>query len=384
MSLTNPIIIGGDGIAGRSMALALARRGFSVVIIGEGDSIAAGKSLAAGGFQLSPNGWRALAALGIADELTPHIKPLSMLRILSLNNGQTLSHFCPDGFYASVMRQGLLDCLHTALSETGLVAWHKASVINIAAGGGHCQIDCDDGAAFRPPWFIGADGASGISRSYVMASYSDSDTMIGEAASPKPHKFAYRAIVPPSVLNENLTAAATTLWLGDGAHFVFYPLVDGSLNGIAITLAQADFDVRGLLSSNSLLSPLADYFDVPPQPLYRRPPLATYQRGRVILTGDAAHAMAPHLAQGINQTLVDGSLMLSLLQQNDTADLGAIFSQWSATRARSLRQVIASSERIGDILGLRGSLSVLRNLGLSYFGNRIINRRLGDLWGIHK
>ncbi len=371
MSLTNPIIIGGDGIAGRSMALALVRQGFSVVIIDRGDAIAKGKSLAPGGFQLAPNGWRALASLGIADELTPHIKRLSMLRILSLNNGQTLSHFCPDGFYASVMRQGLLDCLHNALATTGLVRWHNSSVANLTTDSGFCQIDCDDGTVFRPPWFIGADGASGISRAYVMAS---------DAARPKPSRFAYRAIVPPMALNENLTAAAATLWLGDGAHFVFYPLVDGSLNGIAITPPRADFDVPNLLSSNRLLSPLADYFDVPPQPLYRRPPLATYQRGRVILTGDAAHAMPPHLAQGINQTLVDASLMLSLLQQDSRDDLGPIFSQWSAARARSLRQVIASSERIGDVLEFRGSLAALRNLGLSYFGNRIISRQLSQLW----
>ena len=67
MSSQPPILIAGGGIAGLSLALGLARRGFGSHIVERRDAF----SESGAGIQISPNGVRALDVLGIRAALEP-------------------------------------------------------------------------------------------------------------------------------------------------------------------------------------------------------------------------------------------------------------------------------------------------------------------------
>ena len=69
MARARTIIIAGAGIGGLTAALALARKGFRVVVLEAVRRL----EEAGAGIQLSPNATRALFSLGLGDYLLPHV-----------------------------------------------------------------------------------------------------------------------------------------------------------------------------------------------------------------------------------------------------------------------------------------------------------------------
>jgi 2-polyprenyl-6-methoxyphenol hydroxylase-like FAD-dependent oxidoreductase len=69
--------------------------------------------------------------------------------------------------------------------------------------------------------------------------------------------------------------------------------------------------------------------------------------GRLVLLGDAAHAMAPNLGQGANSALVDAAVLLDELRRASTmaAGLGA----YQARRRPAVRWVAAGAARLGSL-----------------------------------
>jgi salicylate hydroxylase len=52
--------------------------------------------------------------------------------------------------------------------------------------------------------------------------------------------------------------------------------------------------------------------------LYDREPLSKWFNGRLVLLGDAAHPMLPHLGQGANQSIEDGAALAHILRKHKT------------------------------------------------------------------
>ena len=94
--------------------------------------------------------------------------------------------------------------------------------------------------------------------------------------------------------------------------------------------------------------------DVLRNDLYDRDQATQWSRGPVLVVGDAAHPMRPHLGQGGCQGLEDAALLARFVDGAD--DLAAAFARFAAFRRPRVRSLVRESKLIGKILNLRPAL----------------------------
>ena len=73
----------------------------------------------------------------------------------------------------------------------------------------------------------------------------------------------------------------------------------------------------------------------------------TFVAGKVVLLGDAAHAMAPNLGQGANSALVDGAVLCEELGRSD--DLGSALAAYDRRRRPAVRKVQSTAATLGSL-----------------------------------
>jgi len=384
-SSSHSIAFAGDGIASRAMALALAQMGWASTIF------APKSQKLVGGIQLAPNGWAALNKLGLdqlgmGDDFQPHAIPLTMMRLLSLATGNSLVHIPLNDRanrtpYTSMTRQGLAATLMTAAQKTKKVTWQTGIITAVSCQNNRATMTFKDGQTETVDWLIGGDGIDGVCRRYVAAD----DHVAPQSYSRK----AFRLVLPAKDCPHNLTARASNVWLGDGGHFVHYPIATGEVNLVAVMPKAADLDdLARLVSQHPQGDFLADFVtqhrdQINQQPLYDLPQLDAMQRQRVLVIGDAAHPMPPHLAQGAGQTLIDAATLMATLSDmniNPGDDLQPALTRWAGERNRQTRAIRLNAERAGKIFGLDGPLAQLRNLGLATIGGRVLTKQLEEIW----
>jgi len=79
-------------------------------------------------------------------------------------------------------------------------------------------------------------------------------------------------------------------------------------------------------------------------PLLTRAPLELWDRGRIVLLGDACHPMKPHMAQGAAMAIEDAAMLVRCLEDSGkTAAFERAFALYAANRIQRASQVQAIS-----------------------------------------
>jgi 2-polyprenyl-6-methoxyphenol hydroxylase-like FAD-dependent oxidoreductase len=91
--------------------------------------------------------------------------------------------------------------------------------------------------------------------------------------------------------------------------------------------------------------------DVLRNDLYDRDQARQWSRGPVVVVGDAAHPMRPHLGQGGCQGLEDAAVLARFVDGDD--DLAAAFARFAAFRRPRVRPLVRESKLIGQMVNLR-------------------------------
>lgn len=376
LAARSAVIVGG-GIGGLTSAIALQRAGLAVQVVERARKL---REVGAG-LQLSPNATRILRDLGLLDKLEQVAVAPRALEVRDGRKGTVLARaeYAPavarfGAPFLVVHRADLQNLLAEAAQEEGCGITLGAELVTVEPTTGGVRAVVRQGEALQAHGgdiLVGADGVRSAVRAHVCPGVSPVFAQ----------RIAYRATIhappghPPDV----------RLYLGPNAHLVVYPVKGGAmLNLVAIVhdtrpvthwnAPGNNEDVRRAFGSwaphvRELLEQVPHFLC---WGLYDIAPLPRWSHGRITLTGDAAHAMMPFLAQGASQAIEDAVGLEQALRQESEPE-AALRAYEDARRARTAR-IQNDARRNGNIYHLSGPVRLARDLVIRRTGQRLLDR----------
>ncbi|WP_405106189.1 FAD-dependent monooxygenase [Micromonospora sp. NBC_01405] len=378
-------VVVGAGIGGLAVAGALARSGWQVTLLERADRVRPDPAAVV----LWPNGVRALRALGLGAGLDAIATPLPDGGIRR-PDGHWLVQPRPtpaDRMPVVVHQEDLHDTLIAGLGErvelrTGV------TVRTVRADPGERPSVGDGRQRFEADLVVGADGTDSEIRRQLAP----------EAGVVSSGCAAWRAVIPwyraPRLPADQPAGGET---LGAGYRFVAASLGErgssgGSSRGGIYWVATAAGAPRPESPETQLallrrwyagwpapigeLLDATDPADVVQQEIRELRPLPRAYGfpagpGGVVLLGDAAHAMPPHLGQGACLAFEDAATLASLLREARLPDAVATYDRLRRPRAAI---VVRQTRRMSAVLQARGRLALrARDAALGTISPRLLS-----------
>lgn len=367
-----PFLVAGGGIAGLAAALGLSAKGADVRLFEQAKAF----EEVGAGLQMSPNGVRALRELGAWEAIEPSCVIPSEIHVRDGMTGAILQRIrlgkpfeqrfgAP---YRVCHRADLLAGLVTAARHRKLIELKTASKVASATNtGAGARLTFTDGTSAEGRAVVAADGIRSTLRSAVA----------GETAPVARNTIIYRALVPLSKIPSEIEPDCVTLWLCRGGHVVHYAVsswrnfnivaaCDGNIaeggwnepanfTEVARRFSGVCEDLSNLLAApaNWLRWPGADLDPVP-----------RWSDGRIVLTGDAAHATLPFLAQGAVMSLEDAVVLARETAKDQS--LESAFAAYEQQRKARTSRIQEQSRKMSRIYHANGALAFFRNLTLNF------------------
>ena len=315
------VIIVGAGIGGAALALSLEQLGIDYLLL---EQATAFEEVGAG-IQLSPNGTRILAQLGIGRELANFSTEPDFHKYTVWDTGEivlttplkprvreTYGHA-----YFHSHRADLIKALTDRLNLQRIMMGRR--VTQIVQDQNAVTVQTDDGDQLTADVLIAADGIHSTVRNQLFVS-----------DEPRPSGYvSWRGIADTDAISHLDIPISAYVDMGPRLSFVYYYVSGGRrLNWLA--LGQTNDPKREswsqTASRDEVIDAFSGWYDRPRQviestpdifvtALHDREPLKTWVNGRVALLGDAAHAMLPYHAQGAVQSLEDAWVLARTLEQ---------------------------------------------------------------------
>jgi 2-polyprenyl-6-methoxyphenol hydroxylase-like FAD-dependent oxidoreductase len=367
--MTGRLLVVGGGIAGFGLLRALSLHGVSCTLV-ERLPAPPGSGL---GLNLPGNAVRALAALGLAEEVVD--RGMRIRRREYRNKaGRLLFAMGEEAFWEAVgpsvcVRRGdLLDIVRASIPQV-TTRW-DTPVAGAELVDEGVRVQLESGPTETYDFVVGADGV---------------------------HSAVRRAVLPGDGLRRSLMTAASwrftapnpgvdcwTVWSAARGTFLLIPVDDDHVYGYASTTrgGAAGDDPQWLETTfagfpEPVAATVAAVLDDRDQ-LYYSPVeevrCERWNRGRLVLIGDAAHATGPVWAQGAAMALEDCLVLAGLLAaRDDWMDVGAEFERLRRLRVAHIQ---AATDRMSRLAGLPGWL---RDLVAPVLGPRAYRHAYGPL-----
>ena len=352
MALVNKVLIIGGGIGGMSAAILLSRQGVAVDIIEVNPQWAPDGA----GITISGPTLRGLREVGVIDDVLRLGGSWCAVEICDANgNVNATVPIAPavdaDDLpgAAGIMRTTLADIMGKATRDAGARVRLGVSFETLTQDGNGVDVLFTDGSRSRYDLVIGADGVNSAVRKHVLPDF----------AGPKfTGQGSWRAIVPR--LREN-----STIYMGQTTKAGMNPIsetecylfvLDKREDMDFIAPAQWPQMLAGLLEEfggavGEFRDGLLDGSLTDHRLLYR--PIAghmidgPWNKGRIVLLGDAVHATTPHLASGAG-IAVEGALVLAEELARRHSLEGALIA-YAGRHYDRARLVVTTSARMGEI-----------------------------------
>jgi 2-polyprenyl-6-methoxyphenol hydroxylase-like FAD-dependent oxidoreductase len=368
----------GAGIGGLCAAVGLKRAGADVTIFERDHALRASGS----GLSIFGNGARAIEALGLQGPFNSMIKAAEH----PMNGGQRK----PNGRWLSRTPRRALAGLHIVdRRELHEMLGEAVSGIPIhfrseARGGSDGVVrwtEHNDETEAPFDLIVAADGINSLVRQDVW----------GDAVALRYAGYsAWRGITREPV---DLHGQAGETW-GRGERFGIAPLQDGRVYWFAVASMRQNSIFPDEYEEvqrrfRTWHDPVAEILGkTDPADVFRHDicdlaqPVASYVYNKVVLLGDAAHAMTPDLGQGANMAMEDAATLVALLapiatQSPSTAELTQALMCYDQLRRPRTQAIARQARQLGAFAQADGTLGVLaRNLLMRLVPPQIMGMRL--------
>lgn len=358
MPAVSNVLVAGAGLAGTAVATHLAAAGVAVDLIDVKSSATALGS----GITLQGNALRELRRLGVWSRVLEHGYAFSSLGLRAPDAAGTLLVELPDARTGGGDLPATVGMPRPALARILLERAAQAGA-KVRLGTSHTGL---------------RQGASDVEVAFTDGIRSPTRRMLGIPVEPRPTGMGiWRAFGPRPA-----SVTRTDLIYGGPAYIAgFCPTGEDSLYAYVVEDAQDRSGLSAEQALETMLGIAAAYHgpwdDI--RPGLTDPSLVNYtwfethvvpapwNRGRVVLIGDAAHSCPPTLAQGGAQALEDAAVLAELLLDASALDdcLWSAFHQRRFDRAKTivdasnqLAQWLLDHEE-GDVPGLAGRVAAL-------------------------
>jgi len=318
-------------MAGLTMALELARRDRPSIVVERAPRL----EEVGAGLQLSPNALRVLARLGDLADLKARGTVAETVTLHAARTGRAIASVpvsSADGTpYLSIHRADLQAWLARAAAASNRIDLRLGRDIGaITRDGGNLRVEAtgpDGTEILQTPLVIAADGVN-----------SPTAQRLGLSAPVTTGALAWRGRVADGAA---MQPAGIEAWLGPRRHAVAYPIAGGrETNLVLIEPAGGSADPGDLTARFSrwdrrlgAMIVSVDGFSAWPLKAVTGARPWRHLDDRLILIGDAAHAMLPYAAQGAAMAIEDAAVLAAHLDR--AADLsGALESYETARRPR--------------------------------------------------
>lgn len=369
------IAIVGGGIGGLTTALALKQNGQDVTIYESASEI---KPVGAG-ILLAINAMQVYKNLGIHKKIEKAGAIVSNIQTtdaqLNTISATKLSHFENKYGVCSVAIHRA--DLHTILADE--IGWENIKLskrlINIEEGN-EFKLHFEDGSSINCDVLIGADGIKSVVRKQLFDEVTFRDTK----------QRCWRGVCEfDSTSKYNQIAIES--W-GKGKRFGFVEIGKNKVYWYAVikdTMMKENYDLSDLF--NEFHPEIVKIINETPKDniifsdIKDLQPINQWQKGKVCLVGDAAHATTPNMGQGACQAIEDAYVIGKLFGQEKSVE--AVFTQYEKLRLEKAHYIINTSWTIGKVAHYENSIAIwARNFLVKNTPTNIVEKQLNKVFSI--
>ncbi|MGN6311373.1 MAG: FAD-dependent monooxygenase [Xanthobacteraceae bacterium] len=373
------ILIAGAGIGGLTAALALAGKGFKVVVAEKAPRL----EEAGAGLQLSPNASSVLIGLGLKPSLDTYAIAPDAVSVMSGPHGSELVRLPLDQSdfaapYWVIHRADLQAALAAQASQHPLIELRLGCELeNFATNADGVVVNLRQRTMPQREAVTALIGADGL--------WSAVRRQLDPATQPRfSGLIAWRGTVENRLPLGPAESSRVQLWMGSNAHLVTYPMAHGQqTNVVAIspgqwhdqgwsvpaTAAEASAAFTASRWSKPARSIIASVGQWRKWALFTLPASATWTDGRVALLGDAAHAMLPFAAQGAGMAIEDAAVLAECLSEG-AGDFPSALQRYAGLRRERVARVQNLAQQNGRIYHFAGPLATARDFAMKLLGGR--------------
>ena len=396
MAASRTIVIAGAGIGGLTVALALAAKGFHVVVLEKNERL----EQAGAGLQLSPNASRILIELGLQDRLGKRAVTPEAIGIFSARSGGEIARL-PLGEAAGLRAGAPYWVVHRADLQSALQAevndnpdielrlgCQFEDVVTDAKG---LTVGQRSGMTRRQEQALALIGADGVWSAVRHQLFPQTQPQFAGL-------IAWRGTIEVTQLPRESASRRVQLWMGSNAHLVAYPISSGrQINVVAIL--PGTWNRPGWSAPGDAVE-IRDAFAPQHWPgparmmigavdgwrkwgLFTVPDGGDWSSGAVTLLGDAAHAMLPFAAQGAAMAIEDAAVLAKCLAGagDSVAGIAPALQRYAGLRRPRVARVQRTARQNGKVYHLGGAAALARDLFIRAIGPQRMLARQDWIYG---